>query len=247
MRARTLRLWALTGIALVIGMRLGPIPEALAQKTGTEKPAAQKPPAPKAEAAVGADEALKRLMDGNQRFVTGHRIPRGDDAKRRAELANTQKPFAIVVCCSDSRVGPEVVCDQDLGDVFVIRTAGEVIDDVALGSIEYGVEHLGTRLILVLGHKRCGAVTAAVANGEAPPGHIAALVQAIRPAVDETRGQPGDAVDNAVRANVRDIVGQLRTNEPILAESVHAGKVTIVGARYDLDTGRVEVLPDTSN
>jgi carbonic anhydrase len=236
MNARTLRLWALTGIAFVIGMRPGPIPEALAQK----------PDAQRTEAAVGADEALKRLMDGNQRFVTGHRIPRGDDASRRAELANTQKPFTIVVCCSDSRVGPEVVFDQDLGDIFVIRTAGEVTDDAALGSIEYGVEHLGSRLILVLGHERCGAVTAAVADGEAPPGHIAALVKAIRPAVDETRGQPGDPVDNAVRANVRDIVGHLRSTEPILAEFVHAGKVTIVGARYDLDTGRVEVLPDAA-
>jgi carbonic anhydrase len=236
MHARTLRLMAVTCVVSAIGMRLGPIPEARAQKADVHGK----------EAAVGPDEALKRLMDGNQRFVSGHRLPRGDDAGRRAELATTQKPFAIVVSCSDSRVGPEVVFDQDLGDIFVIRTAGEVTDDAALGSIEYGVEHLGSRLILVLGHERCGAVTAALAAGEPPRGHIAALVQAIHPAVEETRGQPGDPLDNAVRANVRDVVRHLRSTEPILTKFVREGHLTIVGARYDLDTGRVEIMPDAS-
>jgi carbonic anhydrase len=194
-----------------------------------------------AKSGVTADEALKRLMEGNERFVDGHRLARADEAHVRAELANTQKPFAIVVCCSDSRVGPEIVFDQGLGDIFVVRTAGEVVDDAALGSIEYGVEHLGAPLILVLGHERCGAVSAAVAGGEAH-GHVAALVKAILPAVAETRGQAGDAVDNAVHANVRDVVRALRTSEPILAELAGRGAVTVRGARY-LDTGRVEIEP----
>jgi carbonic anhydrase len=132
-----------------------------------------------------------------------------------------------------------------LGDLFVVRTAGEVLDDAALGSIEYGVEHLGVPLILVVGHERCGAVSAAVQGGEAH-GHVAALVKAIQPAVAETRGQAGDAVDNAVRANVRDVVKALRASEPILSEFAHRGAVTVTGARYDLDTGKVEIEPVVS-
>jgi carbonic anhydrase len=185
---------------------------------------------------------MQQLMDGNQRFVAGHTRPRGDESRRRQELATSQKPIAVVVSCSDSRVPPELVFDQDLGDVFVIRTAGQVVGDLELGSIEYAVEHLGTPLIVVLGHERCGAVTAAVKGGEAE-GHIPAIVKAIEPAVAESKGEPGDAVDNAVRANVRDVVRKLRSTDPILSHFVHDGKVKIVGGRYDLDTGQVELLP----
>jgi carbonic anhydrase len=192
---------------------------------------------------VTADEALHRLMDGNKRFVEGHRMARADEPAVRTSLAASQKPIAVVVCCADSRVGPELVFDQGLGDIFVVRTAGEVMDDAALGSIEYAVEHLGSPLILVVGHERCGAVSAAVAGGEAP-GHVGALVKAIQPAVAATRGQPGDALDNAVRANVRDVVRALRDSQPILAEFVHRGALTVKGARYDLDTGEVEMVPE---
>lgn len=192
--------------------------------------------------AVTPDEALQELMAGNRRFVDGLPASRHGVAHRRAELATGQKPFAVLVCCSDSRVGPEVVFDQGLGDIFVIRTAGEVVDDIGLASIEYAVEHLGTPLVVVLGHERCGAVTAALAGGEAP-GHIGALLKAIQPAVGESKGEPGDPVDNAVRAQVRDVVRQLRSAVPILSELVHEGKVKVVGARYDLDTGAVEVVP----
>ncbi len=199
-------------------------------------------PSPKPEPkALAPQEAMEKLLEGNRRFVSGIPASRYGTVERRKELAAGQDPFAVVVCCSDSRVGPEVVFDQGLGDIFVIRTAGEIVDDVGLGSIEYAVEHLGSTLVVVLGHERCGAVTAALKGGEAP-GHIGALVKAIQPAVAESKGAPGDALDNAVRAQIRDVVRQLRAAGPIVSELVHAGKVEILGARYDLDTGVVEVI-----
>ena len=190
---------------------------------------------------VLADVALERLKVGNAHFVDERSTQTNKDARRRAEVAEKQKPFAIVVSCSDSRVGPEVVFDQGVGDLFVVRTAGHVVDDVGLGSIEYAVEHLGASLILVLGHERCGAVVATVAGGKVQ-GHLPAIVEAIKPAVDKTQGQPGDAVDNAVRAHVREVAALLNEAGPILAERVKAGKLKVAGARYDLDTGRVEVI-----
>jgi carbonic anhydrase len=190
---------------------------------------------------VTAEEAIQRLKDGNKRFVENKAAHERQQADRRAKIAKGQQPFAIVVCCSDSRVPPEIVFDQGLGDLFVIRTAGNVVDDVGLGSIEYAVEHLGTRLVVVLGHDRCGAVSAAVAGGEAH-GHVQAIVNAIRPAVEKVKGQPGDPVDNAVRANVTETVKKLSAAAPILPDRIKAGKLTIVGARYDLDDGRVEFL-----
>ena len=190
-------------------------------------------PAPEAKP-LTPQGALEKLLQGNRRYLAGLPGSRYGMAERRKEIAEGQKPFAVVVCCSDSRVGPEVVFDQGLGDIFVIRTAGEVVDDVGLASIEYAVEHVGSTLVLVLGHERCGAVTAALAGGEAP-GHIGALVKAIAPAVEESKGAPGDALDNAVRAHIRAVARRLR-------EVVHEHKVEVVGARYDLDTGVVEVI-----
>ncbi len=190
---------------------------------------------------ITADEALARLKAGNDRFVVGQVIHPNAGAERRAEVAKGQKPFAIVVGCSDSRVGPEVVFDQGLGDLFVVRTAGNVVDDIALGSIEYAAEHFGVPVIFVLGHTRCGAVAAAVAGGEAP-GHVGSVIEKIKPAVEETKGKEGDAVDNAVRANVRNAVNQLRGAAPILSGLVKAGKLRVVGGCYDLDTGRVGMV-----
>jgi carbonic anhydrase len=193
---------------------------------------------------VSPDEALKRLMQGNTRFVFGHmtHLASGQVAEARRAVAKGQMPFAIIVGCSDSRVGPEIVFDQGLGDIFVVRTAGEVVDVTALGSIEYAVEHLGSSLIVVLGHERCGAVSAAVAVAK-EPGHIATLLKAIEPAVEQTKGKPGDPVENAVRAQAIDVAKQLQNAKPILTERVHSGKLKIVAARYDLDTGKVEFLP----
>src|SRR5689334_1653606 len=151
---------------------------------------------------IAPDEALSRLLSGDKRFVAGKTEEPHDAAliERRHALAKEQKPFAVVVSCSDSRVPPELVFDVSLGDIFVIRTAGEVVDAVALGSIEYAIEHLGTRLVVVLGHQRCGAVSAAV-SGAADTGNIPDIVKQILPAVEETEGQSGDHIDNAVRVN----------------------------------------------
>jgi carbonic anhydrase len=190
---------------------------------------------------VPPDEALKRLEEGNQRFVADRTKNGVGQSKRLANLARGQHPFAIVVCCSDSRVGPETVLDQGLGDIFVLRSAGHVVDQVGLGTIEYAVEHLGPSLILVLGHQRCGAVEAAV-SGKEVPGRVRDVVDAIRPAVQETRDQPGDPVDNAVRAHVRDVVKQLKDAGPFLKERVRAGTLKIVGGRYDLESGKMELV-----
>jgi carbonic anhydrase len=196
-----------------------------------------------APSSVTADEALKTLMAGNQRFVHGRltSVTPKEIAERRTELAKGQKPFAIVLCCSDSRVGPEIVFDQELGNLFVIRTAGEVLDRAGIGSIEYAVAHLGSPLLLVLGHERCGAVAAAVANAQ-EPGNIADIVKAIQPAVEQTRGQPGDPVANAVRANALDIAAQLQNTSAIISEKVKAGRLTIKAAVLSLQTGEVELL-----
>ena len=193
---------------------------------------------------VTATEALQRLEQGNARFVAGRLSPTspvGIAASRR-KVAQGQKPFAIIVGCSDSRVGPEVIFDQKVGDIFVIRTAGEIVDPVGLGSIEYAVAHLGSPLIVVLGQERCGAVAAAVAEAK-EPGHIATVLKAIRPAVQETKGEPGDPVHNAVCAQAVDVTRQLQNAEPILKEAVQSGKLKIIAALYNLDTGKVSLLP----
>jgi len=193
--------------------------------------------------AVSADEALSRLVNGDKRFVAGKsEEPHGAALlERRHALAKDQKPFAVILSCSDSRVPPELVFDVSLGDIFVIRTAGEVVDQVAIGSIEYAIEHLGTRLIVVLGHQRCGAVSAAV-SGATDIGDIPDVLKAILPAIEETKGQSGDRIDNAVRANARDIAKRLQTSGPILTPRVQSGEVKIVPAYYSLDTGQVELL-----
>ena len=198
-----------------------------------------------APSTVNADEALKLLQAGNQRYVDGklNSVTPEEMARRRAELVQGQKPFAVVVCCSDSRVGPEIVFDQELGNIFVVRTAGEVLDAAGIGSIEYAVVHLGSPLVLVLGHQHCGAVAAAVADAK-EPGHIAAIVKAIRPAVKRTQGLKGDPVENAVRANVQDIAARLRVTGPILAAKANAGRLKVIGATFSLSTGKVELVPD---
>lgn len=190
---------------------------------------------------VGADEALARLVEGNKRFVEMKLTHPEQDAESRTALSKGQQPFAVILGCSDSRVPPEVIFDQGLGDLFVVRVAGNVADDIGVASMEYAVEHLGSRLIMVLGHERCGAVTAAVAGGELP-GHLPALMTALKPAVDKGKGHGEDPVDAAMLANVELTAEHLRESKPILAELVEKGEVKIVGARYDLDTGAVELI-----
>jgi carbonic anhydrase len=191
---------------------------------------------------VTAEDALKVLLAGNQDFVAaGGACPR-QSSSRRSSVAATQQPIAVVIGCADSRVPPEAVFAQGIGDLFVIRIAGNVIDEAVLGSVEYAVEHLGVSLVVVLGHERCGAVQAALAD-EPPQAHVASIVSRIRSAIGAVRKQSGDALDNAVRANVVASVKQVQSSKPVLAPMVVKGNVKVVGARYDLDTGAVEILP----
>ena len=192
--------------------------------------------------AISGDVAQQKLIDGNKRYVDARLSHPNQTPQRRTEVAQGQHPFAAIVSCADSRVPPEILFDQGLGDLFVIRLAGNILDDAALASLEYAVEHLGVKYIMVLGHERCGAVEAAIKGGETP-GHIGSLVKAIQPAVDNARKQPGDLLDNAVRANVTMVVQQLKSSAPILGELVKKGALTVVGARYDLDDGVVAILP----
>ena len=188
---------------------------------------------------ISPAEAISKLKEGNGRYTSGNLQHPGQTAERRTELAKTQHPFAAIVSCSDSRVPPEIVFDQGLGDLFVVRVAGNVMNDEGMGSIEYTVDHLGTRLILVLGHQSCGAVKAAretiAAKGKAP-GHIESLVTAIKPAVEATAK---DDLDTTVKANVKNVVQALRSSTPILKAEVDSGKIQVVGGYYSLDTGAV--------
>lgn len=203
------------------------------------------PGLPMAEAEVTNPElALERLLAGNQRFAANIAKDPNHSAARRMMVAGGQKPFATIFSCVDSRVPPELVFDRGLGDLFVIRTAGHVIDNAVLGSLEFGVAELGIPLLMVLGHEKCGAVKATVEAVEqqmTAPAQIGTLVEAITPAVIAAQAQAGDRLDNAVRANTMLVVEQL-LNTPILTEAVANGQLLIVGARYDLDTGVVEMI-----
>jgi carbonic anhydrase len=220
---------------------------------------------------ISPAEAISKLKEGNSRFTAGNmQHPRESNdertymaknsyenagmtflgmtadeaAKRRAELIKSQHPIAAIVSCSDSRVPPEIVFDQGLGDLFIVRVAGNVINDEGLGSIEYSVDHLGARLILVLGHQSCGAVKAArdtiAAKGKAP-GHIQSLVTAIKPAVEATAK---DDLDTTIKANVKNVVQALRSSTPILKAEVDSGQIQVVGGYYSLDTGAVTFLDE---
>jgi carbonic anhydrase len=199
---------------------------------------------------ISANDALHRLMDGNARFAADESSHPNLGAERRAALKQGQRPFAVILGCSDSRIPPNLVFDTGLGDLFVIRVAGNVTDDIVIGSIEYAVEHLGANLVMVLGHERCGAVEAtlnAIRTDAQTHGHIHSLVEAIEPAIERMPDGPGDDLDDAVRANVRYVVNRLEHCRPILNHAVETGEVIIVGAYYDLETGRVELLDSASH
>jgi len=220
---------------------------------------------------VSPAEAISRLKEGNGRYTSGNQQHPHDSsderkhmatnsyenagmtflgmtaeqaAKRRGELTKSQHPFATIVSCSDSRVPPEIVFNEGLGDLFVVRVAGNVINDENVGSIEYSVDHLGVRMIVVLGHQRCGAVKAAketiAAKGKAPA-HIQSLVNAIRPAVEATMNSDLEAT---VKANVKDVVQALRESTPILKPQIDSGAVRVIGGYYSLDTGSVTFLEE---
>jgi carbonic anhydrase len=184
--------------------------------------------------------ALEKLIAGNQRYATDELLHHHQSSRRMRAVATGQHPFAVILGCADSRVPPEIIFDQGLGDLFVIRVAGNILDDAILGSIEYAVEELGTSLVLVLGHEGCGAVAATLKHG-AVPGHISTLLNAIQPAVDRAKAEPGNWLDNAVRANIRLVVTQLKSSMPV-AELVQHDRLTVVGAQYNLNCGSVDII-----
>jgi carbonic anhydrase len=197
---------------------------------------------------VTADEALKDLMDGNARFAKGAATsPRRNPADFRA-VAEAQAPIAVVVACADSRVSPELLFDSGVGELFVIRVAGNVVDGggvIVKGSIEYAIAELNVPLVVVLGHTNCGAVKAAIEHidhKDSLPGSINGLVELIKPVVGKVSGQPGEVVENVTRANVIVGMDRLQNLQPILAPRVKAGTVKVVGGVYDLQTGTVTLL-----
>jgi carbonic anhydrase len=195
---------------------------------------------PNVPESLNPDAALQKLMEGNQRFVQHQPQYPDQSALRLQEVAQAQHPFATILSCADSRVPAEIVFDQGIGDIFDVRIAGNIATHEAIGSIEYAVVLLGSPLLMVMGHERCGAVTAAVQK-ESLLGDISTFVKAIKPAVKKVKDQPGDAVENAVVANVQYQIERLKRSQ-LLTEQVRSGKLKIVGGRYDLDTGIVTII-----
>jgi carbonic anhydrase len=198
-----------------------------------------------ARAAETPDAALKLLVDGNARYAANQMRERDFSASRAARTQG-QAPFAAILSCADSRVAPELAFDQGPGELFVVRVAGNFVTPDGLGSLEYGVAVLGTKLIMVLGHSSCGAINAtveALQKGNDLPGHIAGLVTAMKPGIEPVLKQPGpDLAQRAVIANVRYNVQRLQQEKPILADMVAGGKLRVVGGVYDLATGKVTLV-----
>ena len=187
---------------------------------------------------------LRKLMGGNRRFVENKAIRPRQDRAALLSVEKKQNPFAVIVACSDSRVPNEILFDQGVGDLFIVRTAGQVMAAASYGSIEFATVALGTKLVVVMGHQSCGAVDAAIRRPDVP-GHIITLVNSIKSAAEATKNMPGDRLDNTVRQNVLDQVNELRDLEPVLSKKYKSGEVLIVGAVYQLHTGQVEFLPET--
>ena len=221
---------------------LGLLGAALAIPAGLR--AAEKGTPPKPQNVLSPDEALDRLMKGNHRYVGGN-MRRHDFVAERPALALGQNPFAGILSCADSRIGPEYTFDTGRGDLFVCRVAGNFANADSIASFEYAVSVLGTPLILVLGHQACGAVDATikqVKNGTSFPGHIPSLTKALTPAVEAASKQSGDLLANAIKENVLLTVQQLQTSEPILSDAVSQKKLKVVGGVYDLNTGKVQLV-----
>ena len=195
-----------------------------------------------------ADEALNKLMEGNKRFVGCDKLGPRRCEERRLEVKTGQDPFAVILACADSRVAPEIVFDQGIGDLFVVGVAGNIVNTTNYGiqgSLEFGVLALGAPLIMVLGHSECGAVEGAIEalkNGTEFPGSINNIVQTIKPAVDIAKGEKGNLLHNATVSNVQLGVDKLNNSDPVISDLVRKGKVKVVGGVYDLKTGEVKLL-----
>lgn len=191
-------------------------------------------------AVPGPEEIWADLMEGNRRFQAGETAPR-EFVRRRAELASGQQPQVIVLACADSRVCPSLLFDKDLGDLFVVRTAGNVADPVVLGSIEYAAEYLSSRLLVIMGHEKCGAVAAAASGGKIPSPNLESIVAKVRPALESVneRADGEQLLRLAEQANVHQSANDLLHNSPLLQEKVTAGKLALIRALYRLSTGQV--------
>jgi carbonic anhydrase len=189
---------------------------------------------------------LEKLMDGNKRFMAGHPVHPDETLERIRDLKKGQNPFAVIMSCSDSRVPPELIFDQGLGDIFSVRTAGNVIGDYELGSIEYAVEHLGCKLIVVMGHENCGAIQAYIENPDTHKhlNHIENIIEYIADEDEEKNLPEADKhqVDKAVKANILHGVHFIKNAQPILKPLIDKKQVTVIGAYYDLDKGEVVFL-----
>lgn len=195
-------------------------------------------------AATTPEAAFRALKAGNRRFLSGNPTC-GDLSNRRAQLVGGQSPFAIIVSCSDSRVPVETVFDQEPGHIFGVRVAGNFVDPAGLGSIEYAVAVLKSPFILVLGHRECGAVKAAIENvksGKTFPGHIQTLVDALAPSAKKSKSDAGNWLENAIAQNVRGTIASLPGRSKIVGDAVSEGKLNVAGGVYDLATGRVKLL-----
>ncbi len=186
------------------------------------------------------EQALQLLIEGNERFVKRERKNPNQTMTRLEEVAKAQKPFASILGCADSRVPSEIIFDQGFGDLFVCRVAGNIATPEETGSLEFGSVVLGSKVIMVLGHKRCGAVEATI-KGAQVPGQIATLLAAIKPGIEASKNLPGDRLENACKANIVTQIEKLKTS-PLLWKLVLDKKLIIVGGYYDLDTGRVNIL-----
>ncbi len=191
-----------------------------------------------------SEQALEILLAGNLRYaVLSQEYPR-QSSYHRAQVLEGQTPFAVILGCSDSRVPSELIFDQGLGDLFIVRTAGHVVDDIALASIEFAVYSLNVPLVMVLGHSQCGAVTAAV-DKKRMPGAIPHLSVRVQPAIDAVSSAEGDRVTNATQMHSRLTAAYITAASPVITQAVEAGTLRIVPAFYDLETGRVTVVQDT--
>lgn len=187
------------------------------------------------------EEILQKLMDGNKRFVDGQALYPHHDPTRRNEISEAQYPFAVVLCCSDSRVPPEIIFDQGLGDLFTVRVGGNIVNNEILGSIEYAVHYLGVRFVLVLGHENCGAVNAAVLWDSAD-GHMDFKLKAIKPAVELAKEMEGNIVENSSKCNVELVIDKIKSAEPILSKLSKSKELTIMGGYYNLKSGVVDII-----
>ncbi len=190
---------------------------------------------------MNAENALDKLMDGNKRFISGDLKHPNHDPKRRNDIKGGQEPFAAVLTCSDSRTPPEIIFDRGLGDLFIVRTAGNIADEVALGSLELAVAEFSVPIIMVLGHQNCGAIKLALEETERE-GNIGKIMELIKFAVDMAKELPGNIQDNTAKENVKNVVNILKESSEIISTGVKDESVKIIGAYYWFDDGRVEII-----